>query len=314
MKAAALTSFGGPEVLALMDVPIPQAGPGQVRVRVRSAGVNHFDTAIRQGWAPPSVDTSFPLIPGNEFAGVIDQVGEGVTGNTLGDEVLGFCILGGYAEYVVVSPKQLVPKPENLAWDIAGGFAVNGIGAHLCLSEVRVARGDTVLIHAAAGALGTFAVQLALAWGAATVIGTASEANHAYLRSIGAVPVTYGADMSDQVRSVAPGGVDAVMDNAGGDALRASVELVKDKNRIRTMIDDEIAAELGIPTLAPKRSSEQLETVAELYARGKIKLHIRQAFPLAEAAAAHRSIETGHGRGKIVLLISHAGLERGEDS
>ncbi|MFI7709360.1 NADP-dependent oxidoreductase [Nonomuraea sp. NPDC049480] len=258
MKAAALSSFGGPEVLTLMDVPIPQAGPGQVRVRVRSAGVNHFDTGIRQGWVPPSVDTSFPVIPGNEFAGVIDQVGEGVTGNATGDEVLGFCTLGGYAEYVVASPEQLARKPENLPWDIAGGFPTNGIGAHLCLSEMRVTRGDTVLIHAAAGALGTFAVQLALAWGAVTVIGTASEANHAYLRSIGTIPVTYGVDLSDQVRAVAPDGVDAVMDNVGGDTLRASVDLVKDKNRIRTMIDDEIAAELGIPTLTPKRSSEQL--------------------------------------------------------
>ncbi|MFF3764099.1 zinc-binding alcohol dehydrogenase family protein [Streptomyces sp. NPDC001922] len=114
MKAAALSSFGGPEVLTFMDLPVPQASPGQVRIRVRSAGVNHFDTAIRQGWAPPSVDNSFPVIPGNEFAGVVDQVGEGVTGNVMGDEVLGFCTLGGYAEFVLASPEQLVRKPENL--------------------------------------------------------------------------------------------------------------------------------------------------------------------------------------------------------
>ncbi|MFF3764098.1 zinc-binding dehydrogenase [Streptomyces sp. NPDC001922] len=163
-----------------------------------------------------------------------------------------------------------------------------------------------MLIHAAAGALGTFAVQLALAWGAATVIGTASEANHAYLRSMGAIPVTYGPGLRDRVRAVAPGGVDAVMDNAGGDALRASAELAKDRNRIRTMVDDETAAELGIPTLAPKRTSEQLEETVALAAQGRIKLHIRRAFPLAEAAAAHRSIETGHGRGKIVLLTASA--------
>ncbi|MEV0387590.1 NADP-dependent oxidoreductase [Nonomuraea sp. NPDC050643] len=304
MKAAALSSFGGPEVLALMDVPIPQAGPGHVRVRVLSAGVNHFDTGIRRGWAPPSVDTSFPVIPGNEFAGVVDQVGDGVTGSATGDEVLGFCTLGAYAEYVVVAAEQVVRKPRSLPWDIAGGFAVNGIGAHLCLSEMGVARGDTVLIHAAAGALGTFAVQLALAWGATTVIGTAGPANHAYLASLGAVPVTYGAELSAQVRAIAPGGVDTVMDNVGGDTLRASVGLVKEKKRIRTMIDDELAAELGIPALTPKRSIRQLEEVAEQYAQGRIKLHVREEFPLARAAAAHRAIETGHGRGKIVLRVA----------
>lgn len=303
VKAAALTSFGGPEVLTLTEVASPQAGPGQLRVRVRSAGVNHFDTAIRKGWAPPTVDNSFPVVPGNEYAGVVDQVGEGVTGHSAGDTVLGYCTLGAYAEYVVVSPEQVAAKPERMPWDIAGGFSANGVGAHLCLRELKIGPGDTVLIHAAAGALGTFAVQLARAWGARTVIGTASEANHAYLRSVGAVPVTYGEGLIERVRALAPDGVDAALDIAGDHALRASVELVTDKNRVRTMVSDELAAELGVPTVTPKRSNAQLAELAELHAQGKLKLHIRQALPLAQAAAAHRSIETGHGRGKIVLLV-----------
>lgn len=303
MKAAALTSFGGPEVLTLTEVTTPEAGPGQLRVRVRSAGVNHFDTAIRKGWAPPTVDNSFPVVPGNEYAGIVDQVGEGVTGHSVGDNVLGYCTLGAYAEYVVVSPEQVTARPKGMPWDIAGGFSANGLGAHICLREMKVGPGDTVLIHAAAGALGTFAAQLAQAWEASTIIGTASESNHDYLRSMGVVPVTYGAGLVERVRALAPGGVDAALDIAGDDALRASVELVQDKNRVRTMVSDELAAELGVPTVTPKRSNAQLAELAELHAKGKLKLRIRQALSLAQAAEAHRSIETGHGRGKIVLLV-----------
>ncbi len=303
MKAAALTSFGGPEVLTLTEVTTPEAGPGQLRVRVRSAGVNHFDTAIRKGWAPPTVDNSFPVVPGNEYAGIVDQVGEGVTGHSVGDNVLGYCTLGAYAEYVVVSPEQVTARPKGMPWDIAGGFSANGLGAHMCLREMKVGPGDTVLIHAAAGALGTFAAQLAQAWEASTIIGTASESNHDYLRSMGVVPVTYGAGLVERVRALAPDGVDAALDIAGDHALRASVELVQDKNRVRTMVSDELAAELGVPPVTPKRSNAQLAELAELHAKGKLKLRIRQALSLAQAAEAHRSIETGHGRGKIVLLV-----------
>ncbi|MFE0178674.1 NADP-dependent oxidoreductase [Streptomyces sp. NPDC059002] len=303
MKAAALTEFGGPEVLSLTDVPEPHAGAGQVRVRVRAAGVQHFDTGIRTGWAPPSVDLTFPVVPGNEFAGVVDEVGDGVTGFAVGAEVLGYSTTGSYAEYVVVPADQVTAKPESMPWDIAGGFSANGQGAHLCLSQMQVNPGDTVLIHAAAGALGTFSVQLAKAWGAGVVIGTASEANHEYLRSIGAVPVTYGEGLVERVRALAPNGVDAAMDNAGPDALRASVELVADKNRIRTMLSDEAAEELGVPALGPSRSADRLAELVKLYEQGLIKLHIRAAYPLADAADAHRDLETGHGRGKIVLVV-----------
>ncbi|MEO3976588.1 NADP-dependent oxidoreductase [Streptomyces sp. CAU 1734] len=303
MKAAALTEFGGPEVLTLTEVPDPEAGPGQVRVRVRAAGVQHFDTGIRTGWAPPSVDLTFPVVPGNEFAGVVDQIGDGVTDFAPGAEVLGFTTTRSYAQYVVVPADQIVNKPAAMSWEVAGGFSANGQGAHLCLSQMGVNPGDTVLINAAAGALGTFSVQLARAWGATTVIGTASERNHEYLRSIGAVPVTYGEGLVERVRALAPGGVDAAMDNAGPDALRASVELVKDINRVRTMVSDEAAEELGVPALGPSRSAGRLAELVGLYEQGLIKIHIRNSYPLAEAAEAHRDLEQGHGRGKIVLVV-----------
>lgn len=301
MKAAALSSFGGPEVLALMEVEEPQAGPGEVRVRVRAAGVQHFDIGIRQGWAPPSVDLSLPVIPGNEFAGVIDQAGDRVTGFPVGTEVLGYSTLGGYAEYVVAPADHIVVKPKNMPWEVAGGFSGNGQGAHLALREMNVGPGDTVLIHGAAGALGTFSVLLAKAWGATTVIGTASEGNHEYLRSLGAIPVAYGDGLVERIRAVAPSGADAALDAAGPEALRASVTLVKDKNRIRTMVSDEAADELGIPALGPARSAARLVELVELYDQGRLNIHIRKAYPLEQAADAHRLVESGHGRGKVVL-------------
>lgn len=304
MKAAALSSYGGPEVLTPSEVPLPEAGPGTVRIRVRAAGVQHFDSRIRGGWAPPFLNLSFPIVPGNEFAGVVDQLGEGVTGFAPGDEVLGYGTLGAYAEYVVAPADQVALKPDSMPWDIAGGFSGNGQGAHMCLEAMGVGAGDTVLINGAAGALGTFSVQLALAWGATTVIGTASEANHAYLRSIGAVPVAYGEGLVERVRALAPEGVNAAMDTVGPEALRASVELVKDRNRIRTMVADDAAKELGVPLLGAGRSVERLIELTGLYERGLIKLHLRETFPLERAADAHRLLDTGHGRGKIVLNVA----------
>lgn len=212
MKAAALTSFGGPEVLTLMEVDDPHAGPGEVRVRVRAAGVQHFDTGIRQGWAPPTVDNSFPVIPGNEFAGVVDEVGNLVTAFTIGAEVFGYTTLRCYAEYVVVPAVQIVAKPKSMPWEIAGGFSANGQGAHMALREMRIGDGDTLVIHGAAGALGTFSVLLARAWEATRAIGTASRRNHDYLRSLGAIPVTYGDGLVERIRAIAPHGVDAALD------------------------------------------------------------------------------------------------------
>lgn len=303
MKAAALSEFGAPEVLQIQELPDPQARHGEVRVRVKAAGVQPFDAAIRRGWTPPFLTARPPVVPGNEFSGVIDQIGERVTGFEVGDEVLGFSTLNAYAEYVVVPADQIVIKPEEMPWIIAGGFSGNGQGAHLALQAMGVGSGDTVLIHAAAGALGTFAVQLAKVWGASTIIGTASPANHDYLRSLGAIPVEYGDGLVERVRAVAPDGVDAALDAAGPEALLASIELVKDRNRIRTMLSLDEAKELGVPLLGPARSASRLSSLVDLYTKGGINIHLRATYPLAEAAQAHRDIERGHGRGKIVLQV-----------
>ncbi|WP_436786907.1 NADP-dependent oxidoreductase [Yinghuangia sp. YIM S10712] len=304
MKAVTLAEFGPPDVLTLTDVPTPEPGPGHIRVRVRAAGVQPADTMMRRGAAPPSMRAELPAVPGNEFSGVVDLVGDGVAEIAVGDEVLGWSMLGSHAEAVVVPADQVVRKPAAMPWEVAGAMSASGQTGHRALRELRVASGETVLVHAAAGGVGTAAVQVAVAWGA-TVIGTASEGNHAYLRSLGATPVTYGDGLVERVRAAAPQGVDAALDAAGRGALDASVELVADRTRIGTIIDFAGAERLGVVGLRGgpgARSRERLGELVDLWSQGALVVHIAHRLPLADAAEAHRIVEAGHGRGKVVLV------------
>lgn len=302
MRAAAFSEYGGPDVLRLMELDTPRAGAGQVRVRVKAAGVQPYDCAVRAGWTPPGVAPGLPKVPGNEFAGVVDQVGDGVSRIAVGTEVLGFGQLNAYAEYLVVPADQVTAKPAGMPWEVAGGFSAGAQTAHIALQELRVGQGDTVLIHGAAGGVGTVAVQLAVEWGA-TVIGTAREANHDYLRSLGAIPVGYGDGLLERVRAAAPDGVDAALDGAGGDALTVSLALIADRDRILTLVEHGRAQELGIRVTPNLRSAARLAELAGLHAEGKLRIHVRRTFPLARAADAHRDVETGHGRGKVVITV-----------
>ncbi|MFI7133321.1 NADP-dependent oxidoreductase [Nonomuraea sp. NPDC050153] len=303
MRAAAFAEPGGPEVLKVMELPAPQAGPGEVRVRVHAAGVQPFDAAVRAGWMPAYIaEAPFPRIPGNEFAGVVDQVGDEVSGVSVGEEVLGFSVLHAYAEYVVVPGTNVAPKPAEVPWEVAGGLTSGVQTAELAIDGIDLAEGETLLVHGAAGSVGTAAVQIARRRGA-TVIGTAREANHAYLRELGAVPVVYGEGLADRVRALAPNGVDAALDGAGGHALEVSIELVKDRSRIVTLVEHGKAAELGVRLVQGQRSAERLGRYARLYAEGAFTFAVRRTYRLEDAAEAHREIEAGHGRGKIVLQI-----------
>lgn len=304
MKAITFSSYGQPDVLQVTELSDPIAGPGQIRIRIKTAGVQPVDCAVRSGWFAGKggpFEESFPQILGNEFAGVIDQTGEGVSSFVPGDEVLGWQTLACYAEYVVVLVDQAVHKPKNMPWEVAGGLSGAGQTAHTALEEIGLNKGETILVHAAAGAVGTVAVQLAQIRGA-RVIGTASEANHEYLRSLRVTPVTYGNGLEDRVKNVAPNGVDAALDAAGRGALEASVQLIENRERIGTLVDFEIAPDLGVKSIRSKRSSVRLKELAELYAAGKLNIHIRNTYPLVKAADAHREVETGHGRGKIILI------------
>ncbi|MCM3920961.1 NADP-dependent oxidoreductase [Frankia sp. AiPs1] len=302
MRAAAFYTFGGPEVLQVVEVATPGAGPGEVRVRVEAAGVQGYDSAVRSGWTPPGQTLQFPQIVGNDFAGVVDEIGTGVTDFRIGDEVLGWAMLASCAEYVVVPPGQVVSKPSGMTWPQAGTLSASAQTAHTALDELKVSAGDTLLIHGASGGVGTVAVQLALAAGA-TVIGTAGPANQDYLRSLGATPTTYGDGLADRVRALAPGGVDVALDAAGGAALDACLEVVADRSRIGTLVDFARADELGVRFLRSQRSGQRLRAITDLYRAGRLTLTVSEAFPLDRIADAHRRIDTGHARGKTAVLL-----------
>ncbi|MFD7591771.1 NADP-dependent oxidoreductase [Kitasatospora sp. NPDC059812] len=301
MKAVTVTRSGGPEVLRVTEVPDPEPGPGEVRVRVFAAGVQPVDLAIREGFRPPGAVVEPPFVLGNEFAGVVDRLGPDGSGWQVGDEVLGFRFLDSQAELVTVDAAQLVAKPAGMPWEQAGSLSASGQTAHLALTLLAVGPGDTVLVHGASGGVGTVAVQLARAWGA-TVIGTASERNHDYLRDLGAIPVAYGEGLVERVRAVAPQGVDAAFDAAGRGALAASVELVADRSRIGTVVDYPEAERLGVRGLRGPRTAARLTELVRLWEVGGLRLEIAEALPLERAAEAHRLVGAGHVRGKVVLV------------
>ncbi|MFJ4597259.1 MULTISPECIES: NADP-dependent oxidoreductase [unclassified Kitasatospora] len=301
MKAVTVTRSGGPEVLRVTEVPDPEPGPGEVRVRVLAAGVQPVDLAIRESFRPPGAVVEPPFVLGNEFAGVVDRLGPDGSGRQVGDEVLGFRFLDSQAELVTVDASQLVAKPAGMPWEQAGSLSASGQTAHLALTLLAVGPGDTVLVHGASGGVGTVAVQLARAWGA-TVIGTASERNHDYLRDLGAIPVAYGEGLVERVRAVAPQGVDAAFDAAGRGALAASVELVADRSRIGTVVDYPEAERLGVRGLRGPRTAARLTELVRLWEAGGLRLEIAEALPLERAAEAHRLVGAGHVRGKVVLV------------
>jgi enoyl reductase len=302
VQAVVFEQYGDAEVLRPVELPEPEPAEGEVRVRVRSAGVNPIDCKIRRGELSGGQPATGPRTLGNEFAGVVDAVGAGVEGFAAGDEVIGFASAAAYTESLVVPADQLTAKPAGLDWALAGGVSAVGQTAYNSLAELKVAAGETLLVHAAAGGVGTIAVQLAKQLGA-TVIGTASERNHDYLRSLGAIPVSYGPGLAERVRELAPNGVDVAFDCIGGEAIAVSVALVADRDRIGTIVDQRLAEEYGIRRLRGTRSAETLRLIAEQVADGRLVLPLANSYPLGEAAAAHREVETGHVRGKVVLTV-----------
>src|SRR5215212_7883389 len=242
MKAIVFDRFGGTEVLHEADIEVRQPGPGQVRVRVKAAGVNARDGKTRSGALEAMYPTTFPAVPGGELAGVVDALGEGVTDVQVGDEVLGWSDTGSYAQYALAT--TVAPKPAGLEWQHAAALPVASETAERVLNLLGIAAGETVLMHGASGAVGTLAVQLATARGA-RVIATAGPANQEYLTSLGAAATVYGEGLVERVRALAPDGVDAVFDLAGKGALEDSITLRGGTERIVTIADFG-AQQLGI--------------------------------------------------------------------
>jgi enoyl reductase len=301
-RGITFSRYGGADVLELSDIEVGHPGAGQALVAVRAAGVQPSDAATRRGdfaaWNP----VSFHCQLGKEFAGVIEEVGEGVDADRVGTAVVGFQPLACLAEALVVGIDQFVPKPDGMPWADAGALSASGQTADTALDTLGVYEGDTVLIHAAAGGVGSFAVQLAQVRGA-SVIGAASPANHQYLRDLGAIPVAYGPGLEDRVREVAREGVSASLDAIGGEALEISTGLVSDRSRIGTLTDWGNGARLGIQVIGPQRSAERLGRLVELYERRQLCVSIWKTLPLDQTAAALTAVETGHVRGKVVVTV-----------
>ena len=305
MKAVIFDEFGGPEVLHVAEVEAPTPRPQDVLVRVRIAGVNPIDYKIRSGLMRPHLPPKLPAIPGSEAAGVVEQVGAEVTDIAVGDEVFGWTRGGGYCEQAILTTCAI--KPADVSFAQAVALLVPGETAERVLRELAVKSGETLLIHGAAGAVGTMAVQLAVARGA-KVIGTASAGNQEYVASLGAVPTLYGEGLVERVRALAPEGVDAVFDVAGRGALEDSIELRGGTtDRIVTIADQGNAQKLGVAASGGPGSSvasrELLEDLVGRVSRGELKVEIGGTYPLEQAAEAQRASEAGHGRGKLVLTV-----------
>ncbi|MER8001885.1 NADP-dependent oxidoreductase [Streptomyces sp. NPDC095613] len=303
MRAIVFEEFGGPEVLRFtQDAEAPHAGAGEVRVAVRAAGVNPIDYKIRRGWMEQMAPTPLPSVPGTELAGVVDEVGEGVTGFVLGDEVVGWSATGAYAEYALAG--TVVRKPTGLSWAEAAAIPVAGETSLRVLDALALGDGETLLLHGAAGAVGSVAAQLAVARGA-TVIGTASPANHEFVASLGATPVTYGEGLVDRVREAAPRGVDAVFDASGMGVLPDSIALRGGTADRVVTIADARAGEYGVAFsgggTSPERKRAGLEENVRLAAGGALRLRVARTFALSEAARAQELSESGHAGGKLVL-------------
>lgn len=309
MRAIAIYEYGGPELLQLVDLPDPIVGPDVVLVRARAAGVNPVDFKMRQGGLTSRYPCHFPLIPGWDVAGVVEAVGPAVPELSEGDEVMGYVRRdhvqwGTYAELVAAPVRTLAPKPASLSWAQAAALPLAGLTAWQALTRVlRVGKDDVVLVHAAAGGVGSFAVQLARTLGA-RVIGTASEANGEHLLALGAEPVVYGDGLAERVRAVAPEGATAVLDLVGGEALDVSPQLLREGGRLASVIDAVRVRELGGAYWFVRPDRDGLSTLSRLVDEGRLAVHVERTYPLERAADAHRLIEGGHMRGKLALEIS----------
>ena len=297
MKKMNFAEFGGPDVLHLIDTEEPHAGPGQVRIAVRAAGVNPVDWRIREGQKLSAHPLRLPSGVGLDASGVVDEIGEGVAGFAIGDRVFGEGV-DTYAEFAVLTAWAHIP--DGLSYEEAAGYPSVVETALRIIGQVGVQPGQTLLVSGAAGGVGSAVLQVARDRGI-TVIGTAGAANQDYLRTLGALPTTYGPGWVERVRAL--GKVDAALDLAGSGVIGELVELTGDANKV-VSIADLSAPELGVRFSGAAGSvTEALTEAASLIAQGKLHIPVDKSYPLAEAAKAHIDSQAGHTRGRRVILI-----------
>src|SRR5580692_10308735 len=301
-RAVRFDKYGGIEVLQVVEVDRPSPGPGKVLVRVKAAGINPGEASIRKGMFADRWPATFPSGQGSDLAGVVEELGPGVENVAVGDEVIGFTNdRASQAEYVLVEPGHLVPRPANVSWEQAGALFVAGTTAYAAVRSVGLNAGlntrETVVVSGAAGGVGSIAVQLARNTGA-RVIGLSSDANHKWLTDHGVIPVTYGDGVEDRIRAASGGRVDAFIDTFGGGYVELAVKLGVAANRIDTIIDFAAAAKYGVKTEGSfaAATAEVLKELAGLLAAGRLEIPIAKVYPLAEVQDAYQELEGRHTR------------------
>jgi NADPH:quinone reductase-like Zn-dependent oxidoreductase len=303
MKAVQFNEYGGPEVLQVVDVDEPHAGPGEVRIAVRAAGVNPSDWKRLAGQYRDFEEVTFPSGIGAEGSGVVDEVGPGVSGVSIGDAVFG-CgeHANAMAQYAVLT--DWAHKPNSVSFEVAGGLSVIADTAMRALDEVGVESGQTLLVSGAAGGIGSAVLQLARLRGI-TVIGTASAKNHDYVRELGAIPTTYGPGLAERARKLAPQGVNAALDLAGSGIIPELIEIVGDPSHVVSVADFS-APQYGTKfSHGPSKDLKRvLADIARLCSEGDFRLHVERTFPLEQTREAQEISAKGHVTGKLVITVS----------
>jgi NADPH:quinone reductase-like Zn-dependent oxidoreductase len=303
-KAVRFDHYGDVDVLEVVDVPRPQPGPNELLIRVRAAGINPGEAKIREGLLAKQFPATFPSGQGSDLAGLVEESGSGVTGWAPGDEIIGFNEhRASQAEFVVVEAPNVVAKPPNVSWEVAGSLFVAGTTAYAAVRAVAPKGGETVVVAGATGGVGCIAVQLARRAGA-TVVGIASEANQGWLSAHGVVPVTYGDGLDERLRQ-AVDRIDAWIDTVGGEYVELALTFGVEPSRIDTIANFDAVRRFGVKSEgnAAGGNSEVLGELAGLVAEGALEVPIAASYPLDQVRDAYRRLARGHVLGKIVLLV-----------
>ncbi|WP_369020085.1 NADP-dependent oxidoreductase [Streptomyces californicus] len=301
--AIAFAAYGAPDVLEPAATDVPDPGPGQVRIRVHATTVNPLDLKLRSGAMAAFMPLDLPHVPGLELAGTVEAAGPGVRALAPGAAVFG-AASHTYAGLALADARRLAPIPQGMDRHHAAALPVAAEAAWRALEELDLGAGQILLVHGAAGGVGTLAVQFALARGA-RVIGTASAAGLTHLTGLGAAATTYGAGLAERVRALAPGGVDKALDTSGADVLRDSVDLTGNPDHVLTLADPVAARAHGVRFSSgggtDDRTAEALAAVGALHENATLTQRIHGVLPMSQAARAHRIAEAGHLDGKIIL-------------
>ncbi|QGF23715.1 NADP-dependent oxidoreductase [Raineyella fluvialis] len=305
MRAMTYDSYGDPEVLRLLDLPLPKVGPGEVLVRVKAAAVNPVDWKVMAGGLDALMDVRFPVVPGWDVAGVVEKVGIDTPEYAVGDEVFGYArkdyVHGGtMAQYVTLAVRHIATKPAALSWTEAAAVPLAGLTAYQVLARLGLSRGETVLIHNASGGVGSAAAQIARDLGA-RVLGSCSPASSERVRGLGAEPVTYGAGLADRVLALAPDGVDVVADFVGG-VLEVTRAVLKEGGRHASIADHGVIG-AGGQWMWVRPDAGDLAALATMLEQGRLRVDVAETYPLEQLAEAYRRSMSGHVKGKIAITV-----------